>query len=335
MRAMVLDKPRQPLQLRDVEKSRPAKGQLLVRIATCAVCRTDLHVVDGELPDPKLPLILGHQIVGRVEEIGEEANSKFKVGDRVGIPWLGWTDGDCVYCRSNRENLCDRAKFTGYTIDGGYAEFVVADARFCFHLPEQYDDVDIAPLLCAGMLGYRSYRKTGDAHRLGIYGFGNAARLITQIAIYEGREIFAFTRPGDKTSQESARKLGTAWAGGSDEMPPEKLDAAIIFAPVGALVPAALRALAKGGSVVCGGIHMSDIPSFPYVELWGERAICSVANLTRRDGEEFLDIAPRVPVRTETETFPLEEANTALGRFRSGELSGTAVLLISDHPGAP
>ena len=334
MRAMVLDKPRQPLQLRDVEKSRPAKGQLLVRIATCAVCRTDLHVVDGELPDPKLPLIPGHQIVGRVEEIGEEANSKFKVGDRVGIPWLGWTDGDCVYCRSNRENLCDRAKFTGYTIDGGYAEFVVADARFCFHLPEQYGDVDVAPLLCAGMLGYRSYRKTGDAHRLGIYGFGNAARLIAQIAIYQGREIFAFTRPGDKTGQESARKLGTAWAGGSDEMPPEKLDAAIIFAPVGALVPAALRALAKGGSVVCGGIHMSDIPSLPYVELWGERAICSVANLTRRDGEEFLDIAPRVPVRTETETFPLEEANTALDRFRSGELSGTAVLLISNHPGA-
>ena len=333
MRAMVLDKPRRSLQLRDVETPRPAKGQLLVQIATCAVCRTDLHVVDGELPDPKLPLIPGHQIVGRVEEIGEEANSKFKVGDRVGIPWLGWTDGDCVYCRSNRENLCDRAKFTGYTIDGGYAEFVVADARFCFHLPEQYDDVDVAPLLCAGMLGYRSYRKTGDAHRLGIYGFGNAARLITQIAIYEGREIFAFTRPGDKTGQESARKLGTAWAGGSDEMPPEKLDAAIIFAPVGALVPAALRALAKGGSVVCGGIHMSDIPSFPYVELWGERAICSVANLTRRDGEEFLDIAPHVPVRTETETFPLEEANTALGRFRSGELSGTAVLLISDHPG--
>jgi propanol-preferring alcohol dehydrogenase len=334
MRAMVLDKPRRPLQLRDVETPRPAKGQLLVRVATCAVCRTDLHVVDGELPDPKLPLILGHQIAGRIEEIGGGVKG-FSLGDRVGIPWLGWTDGDCVYCRSNRENLCDRAKFTGYTIDGGYAEFVVADARFCFHLPEQYDDVDVAPLLCAGMLGYRSYRKTGDAHRLGIYGFGNAARLITQIAIYEGREIFAFTRPGDKTGQEWARKLGTAWAGGSDEMPPEKLDAAIIFAPVGALVPAALRALAKGGSVVCGGIHMSDIPSFPYVELWGERTICSVANLTRRDGEEFLDIAPRVPVRTETETFRLEEANTALDRFRSGELSGTAVLLISDHPGAP
>jgi alcohol dehydrogenase, propanol-preferring len=334
MRAMVLDKPKRPLQLRDVPKPKSGRGQLLVRVRTCAVCRTDLHVVDGELPDPKLPLILGHQIAGRIEEIGGGVKG-FSLGDRVGIPWLGWTDGDCVYCRSNRENLCDRAKFTGYTIDGGYAEFVVADARFCFHLPEQYDDVGVAPLLCAGMLGYRSYRKTGDAHRLGIYGFGNAARLITQIAIYEGREIFAFTRPGDKTGQEWARKLGTAWAGGSDEMPPEKLDAAIIFAPVGALVPAALRALAKGGSVVCGGIHMSDIPSFPYVELWGERTICSVANLTPRDGEEFLDIAPRVPVRTETETFRLEEANTALDRFRSGELSGTAVLLISDHPGAP
>jgi len=332
MRAMVLEKPGQRLVPRDVPTPKPQPGQLLVRVATCAVCRTDLHVVDGELPDPKLPLILGHQIAGRIEEIGGGVKG-FSLGDRVGIPWLGWTDGDCVYCQSNRENLCDRAKFTGYTIDGGYAEFVVADARFCFHLPEQYGDVDVAPLLCAGMLGYRSYRKTGDARRLGIYGFGNAARLITQIAIYEGREIFAFTRPGDKTGQESARKLGTAWAGGSDEMPPEKLDAAIIFAPVGALVPAALRALAKGGTVVCGGIHMSDIPSFPYVELWGERAICSVANLTRRDGEEFLNIAPCVPVRTETETFPLEEANTALDQFRSGELSGTAVLLISDHPG--
>jgi len=335
MRAMVLEKPRQPLVLRDVPKPNPEAGQLLVRVATCAVCRTDLHVVDGELPDPKLPLIPGHQIVGRIEEVGEGVNSKFKFDDRIGIPWLGWTDGECVYCRSNRENLCDRARFTGYTIDGGYADFVVADARFCFRLPEQYGDVDIAPLLCAGMLGYRSYRKTGDAHRLGIYGFGNAAHLIAQIAIYQGREIFAFTRPGDKVGQESARKLGTTWAGGSDEMPPEKLDAAIIFAPVGALVPAALRALAKGGTVVCGGIHMSDIPSFPYVELWGERGIYSVANLTRRDGEEFLDIVPRVPVRTETETFPLEEANTALDRFRSGELSGTAVLLISDHPGAP
>jgi propanol-preferring alcohol dehydrogenase len=329
MRAMVLEKPRQPLVLRDVPKPRPGLGQLLVRVATCAICRTDLHVVDGELPDPKLPLIPGHQIVGRIEEVGEGVNSKFKIDDRVGIPWLGWTDGECVYCRSNRENLCDHARFTGYTIDGGYAEFVVADARFCFYLSEQYDDVDVAPLLCAGMLGYRSYRKTGDARRLGIYGFGNAAHLITQIAIYEDREVFAFTRPGDKAGQESARKLGTTWTGGSDEIPPEKLDAAIIFAPAGALVPTALRALAKGGTVVCGGIHMSDIPSFPYVDLWGERAICSVANLTRRAGSEFLEFAPRVPVQTRTETFPLEEANIALEKFRSGELSGTAVLLIS------
>jgi len=314
--------------LLDVAKPKPDAGQLLVRLSACAVCRTDLHIVDGELPDPKLPLIPGHQIVGRVEQVGTGVE-KFSIGDRVGIPWLGWTDGECVYCRSNRENLCDRARFTGYTIDGGYAEFVVADARFCFHLLEQYDDVDIAPLLCAGMLGYRSYRKTGDARRLGIYGFGNAAHLIAQIAIYQGREIFAFTRPGDKAGQESARKLGTTWAGGSDEMPPEKLDAAIVFAPVGELVPLALRALAKGGIVVCGGIHMSDIPSFPYADLWGERTICSVANLTRRDGEEFLEIAPRVPVRTETEIFPLEEANTALDRFRAGKLKGTAVLMMS------
>jgi propanol-preferring alcohol dehydrogenase len=328
MRAMVLDKPRQPLQLRDVDKPRATKGQLLVRIATCAVCRTDLHVVDGELPDPKLPLIPGHQIVGRVEEIGEEVNSKFKVGDRVGIPWLGWTDGECAFCRSNRENLCDQARFTGYTIDGGYAEFTVADARFCFHLPDRYGDVEVAPLLCAGLIGYRSYRKTGEARRLGIYGFGNAARLIVQVALYQGREIFAFTRPGDKTSQQAAKKLGAKWAGGSDEMPPEKLDAAIIFASVGELVPAALRALAKGGIVVCGGIHMSDIPSFSYADLWGERAITSVANLTRRDGEEFFDIAPRVPVQTETEIFPLEEANTALDRFRTGKLKATAVLMI-------
>jgi len=325
---MVLEKSRQRLMLLDVAKPKPDAGQLLVRLSACAVCRTDLHIVDGELPDPKLPLIPGHQIVGRIEQVGTGVE-KFSIGNRVGIPWLGWTDGKCVYCRSNRENLCDRARFTGYTIDGGYGEFVVADARFCFHLPEQYDDVDIAPLLCAGMLGYRSYRKTGDARRLGIYGFGNAAHLIAQIAIYQGREIFAFTRPGDKAGQESARKLGTTWAGGSDEMPPEKLDAAIVFAPVGELVPLALRALAKGGIVVCGGIHMSDIPSFPYADLWGERTICSVANLTRRDGEEFLEIAPRVPVRTETEIFPLEEANTALDRFRAGKLKGTAVLMMS------
>jgi propanol-preferring alcohol dehydrogenase len=327
MRAMVLDKPRQPLQLRDVPKPKPAAGQLLVRVATCAVCRTDLHVVDGELPDPKLPLIPGHQIVGRIEEIADDVEG-FSIGDRVGIPWLGWTDGECRYCRSNRENLCDRARFTGYTIDGGYAEFTAADARFCFRLPDLYDDVNAAPLLCAGLLGYRSLRKTGDAGRLGIYGFGNAAHLIAQVALYQGRELFAFTRPGDTAAQEAATKLGAKWAGGSDEMPPEKLDAAIIFASVGELVPVALRALAKGGIVVCGGIHMSDIPSFPYADLWGERAITSVANLTRSDGEEFLEIAPRVPVRTTTETFPLEEANTALDRFRAGKLKGAAVLVI-------
>jgi propanol-preferring alcohol dehydrogenase len=338
---MVLEKPgkgRQhgPLQLRDMPKPNPGKGELLVRVATCAVCRTDLHIVDGELPDPKLPLIPGHQIVGYVEEIGagvqskiENRDSKFEIGDRVGIPWLGWTDGECAYCRSKRENLCDRARFTGYNIDGGYAEFTVADSRFCFHLPDEYNDVEAAPLLCAGMLGYRSYRKTGDTHRLGIYGFGNAAHLIAQVAIYQNRKVFAFTRPGDKAGQESARSLGAVWASGSDEMPPEKLDAAIVFAPLGALVPLGLRALAKGGIVVCGGIHMSDIPSFPYADLWGERAICSVANLTRRDGEEFLEVAPRVPVRTKTEMFALEEANTALEKFRSGQLNGTAVLMIS------
>jgi propanol-preferring alcohol dehydrogenase len=246
----------------------------------------------------------------------------------VGIPWLGWTDGECVYCRSNRENLCDRARFTGYTIDGGYAEFTVADARFCFHLPDRYNDVEVAPFLCAGLIGYRSYRKTGNPRRLGIYGFGNAAHLIAQIALYEGRDLFVFTRPGDTATQQAARKLGAVWAGGSDEIPPEKLDAAIIFASVGPLVPMALRALAKGGVVVCGGIHMSDIPSFPYADLWEERVITSVANLTRRDGEEFFDIAPRIPVQTKTEIFPLEQANTALDRFREGELKGTAVLTI-------
>jgi len=324
---MILERPRQPLRSRDAPKPKLGAGQLLVRVATCAVCRTDLHVVDGELPDPKLPLIPGHQIVGRIQQIGEGVEG-FSAGDRVGIPWLGWTDGECVYCRSNRENLCDRARFTGYTIDGGYAEFTVGDARFCFHLPELYNDVEAAPLLCAGLLGYRSLRKAGDARRLGIYGFGNAAHLVGQIALYQGRELFVFTRPGDKAGQESARRLGAVWAGGSDEMPPEKLDAAIIFAPVGALVPAALCTLAKGGIVVCGGIHMSDIPSFPYADLWGERVICSVANLTRHDGEEFLEIAPRVPVKTQTETFPLAEANTALEKFRSGQLKGTAVLVV-------
>jgi len=341
MRAMVLDAPKRPLRLRDVPKPKPGRGQLLVRVNTCAVCRTDLHVADGELSHPKLPLILGHQIVGRVEEIGEiweepqrpdgrgvKAAPTFAIGDRVGIPWLGWTDGTCAYCRSGRENLCDNARFTSYTIDGGYAEFTVADARYCFHLPESYDDIQVAPLLCAGLIGYRSYRKTGNARRLGIYGFGNAAHLIAQIAIYEGRELFAFTRPGDKATQQAAKELGAVWTGGSDDMPPEKLDAAIVFASVGPLVTTALRALAKGGTVVCGGIHMTDIPSFPYVDLWEERVITSVANLTRRDGDEFFEIAPRVPVRTYTETFPLEEANTALDMFRAGELKGTAVLVV-------
>jgi propanol-preferring alcohol dehydrogenase len=334
---MVLDRPKQPLQLRNAPKPKPGRGQLLVRVAACAVCRTDLHVVDGELPNPKLPLILGHQIVGQVEEVGEEANLKseisnlkFAVGDRVGIPWVGWTDGECAYCRSNRENLCDRARFTGYTINGGYAEFTVADARYCFRLPDRYNDVEVAPLLCAGLIGYRSYRKTGNARRLGVYGFGNAAHLIAQIALYEERDFFVFTRPGDVETQEEAKKLGAVWVGGSDEMPPEKLDAAIIFASVGPLVPMALRALAKGGIVVCGGIHMTDIPSFPYADLWQERVITSVANLTRRDGEEFFDLAPRVPVQTKTETFPLEQANTALDQFRAGELRGTAVLTIAE-----
>jgi alcohol dehydrogenase, propanol-preferring len=333
MRAMVLEKPKTPLALLDLPKPKPGRGQLLVRVSACAICRTDLHIVDGELPDPKLPLILGHQIVGRVEEIGDPSDSSlvighssFAVGERVGVPWLGWTDGECAYCRSSRENLCDNAKFTGYNIDGGYAEFMVADARYCFHLPNEYEDVDLAPLLCAGMLGYRSYRKTGGAKRLGLYGFGNAAHLIAQVALYERKEIYAFTRPGDKAGREEAKKLGASWAGGSDQAPPERLDAAIIFAPVGSLVPAALKNLVKGGAVVCGGIHMSDISSFPYVDLWNERVITSVANLTRRDGDEFLKIAPRVPVKTKVETFPLEEANTALEKFRDGKLSGTAVL---------
>ena len=301
MRAMVLNEPKRPLELRDVPKPKPGRGQLLVRVSTCAVCRTDLHVVDGELPNPKLPLILGHQIVGQVEEIGEEIGRDLSVRTVAALRPLPHSESEiawesrglagpmaiAAYCRSGRENLCDNARFTGYTIDGGYAEFTVADARYCFHLPDRYNDIEVAPLLCAGLIGYRSYRKTGDARRLGIYGFGNAAHLIAQIAIYEGRELFAFTRPGDKATQQAAKELGAVWAGGSDEMPPEKLDAAIIFASVGPLVPAALRALAKGGIVVCGGIHMTDIPSFPYADLWEERVITSVANLTRRDGDEF------------------------------------------------
>jgi alcohol dehydrogenase, propanol-preferring len=327
MRAMVLQQPKRPLQLRDVATPTPGSGQLLVRVAACAVCRTDLHIFDGELPHPKLPLIPGHQIVGYIEAIGSGVDG-FAKGQRVGIPWLAWTDGSCSYCRSGRENLCDNGRFTGYTVDGGYAELVVADAGFTFHLdPAQGDDVATAPLLCAGMLGYRSLRKAGDARRLGIYGFGSAAHLIIQVARHQKRSVFAFTRPGDKEKQEFARSMGATWAGGSDEMPPEKLDAAIIFAPVGALVPVALRALAKGGIIVCGGIHMSDIPSFPYADLWQERAIGSVANLTRQDGAEFLELAARIPVQTRTKKFPLEEANEALAQLRAGEFEGAAVLV--------
>jgi len=326
MRAMVLTSVGQPLEWIEMPMPRAGAGQLLVRITACAVCRTDLHVVDGELPNPKLPLIIGHEIVGRVAEIGAGVEH-FRVGERVGIPWLGWTCGECRFCRAGRENLCEHARFTGYTIDGGYAESAVADARFCFRIPDGYDDVSAAPLLCAGLIGYRCLRKAGDAQRLGIYGFGAAAHIIAQVARHEGREVFAFTTPGDVAAQEFARRLGAQWAGGSDEAPPKSPDAAIIFAPVGPLVPAALRVLERGGIVVCGGIHMSDIPSFPYSDLWQERTICSVANLTRRDGEEFLALAPHVPIRTETQTFPLESANDALHALRTGALTGAAVLV--------
>jgi propanol-preferring alcohol dehydrogenase len=326
MRAMVLDSPRRPLVRREIAQPCPQPNQMLVRVAACAVCRTDLHVVDGELPEPKLPLILGHEIVGRIEEIGADVRG-FEIGQRVGVPWLGWTCGECQFCLTSRENLCERARFTGYMIDGGYAEYTVADARFCFPIPDPFADVSAAPLLCAGLIGYRCLRKAGNAKRLGIYGFGAAAHIIAQVARYEGREVFAFTTPGDLIAQNFARQLGAKWAGGSDETPPETLDAAIIFAPVGSLVPAALRVLERGGTVVCGGIHMSDIPSFPYKDLWQERTICSVANLTRRDGEEFLALAPRVPVHTQTQTFPLEQANEALIALRSGALTGAAVLV--------
>jgi len=326
MRAMVLREPRLPLELERRPDPEPGAGEVRLRVEACAVCRTDLHVINGELPDPKLPLILGHEIVGQIAEVGSKVKG-FLIGERVGIPWLGWTCGRCRFCRSGRENLCERARFTGYTIDGGYAEYTVADARFCFRIPDAYDDVAAAPLLCAGLIGYRCLCKTGDARRLGIYGFGAAAHIIAQVARHQNREVFAFTTPGDITAQEFARRLGAKWAGGSDEAPTEALDGAIIFAPVGALVPAALRLLERGGVVVCGGIHMSDIPSFPYRDLWHERTICSVANLTRRDGEEFLDLAPRVPVRIETRTFPLERANDALHALGSGALTGAAVLV--------
>jgi alcohol dehydrogenase, propanol-preferring len=324
MRAMVLEAPRQPLREAELTPPAPAPGQVLIEISACGVCRTDLHVVDGELPDPKLPLVPGHQIVGRVAEGGD----RFSAGDRVGVPWLGWTCGECRYCRSGRENLCDRARFTGYHLDGGYASHAVADERFCFPIPEGYPDVQAAPLLCAGLIGYRSLRLAGDGERLGLYGFGAAAHIVCQVAVHQGRRVFAFTSPGDEAAQAFAREQGAEWAGDSTGAPPEELDAAIVFAPVGELVPAALRATARGATVVCGGIHMSDIPRMPYEILWGERVLRSVANLTRADGEEFLTLAPEVPVRTEVETYPLEEANAALDRLRAGEVRGAAVLVL-------
>jgi alcohol dehydrogenase, propanol-preferring len=326
MRAQLLTAIGQPLVAVDQRPPVPALGQVLIRVHTCAVCRTDLHVVDGELPEPKLPLIPGHEIVGTVVETGG-AVDLFSVGDRVGVPWLGWTCGVCDYCRGGHENLCDRARFTGYQIDGGYAELTVADQRYCFAIPAGYGDVEAAPLLCAGLIGYRALRLAGDGERLGIYGFGAAAHIVAQVACYQGRRVFAFTRQGDTIAQEFARRLGAVWAGGSDESPPEQLDAAIIFAPVGALVPAALAATRKGSTAVCGGIHMSDIPAFPYRLLWEERVIRSVANLTRRDAEEFLALAPAVGIRTTTHTYPLAEANRALSDLRSGALQGAAVLV--------
>jgi propanol-preferring alcohol dehydrogenase len=327
MRAMVLERPGQPLVLQELPVPEPGPGQVLLRIRACGVCRTDLHIVAGELPGPKLPLVLGHQIVGEVVRAGPEAN-RFVPGQRVGVPWLGWTCGECRYCRSGRENLCDRARFTGYTLDGGFAEYTVADERYCFPIPAGYPDEQAAPLLCAGLIGYRALRFAGEAQRLGFYGFGAAAHILTQVAVWQGRTVYAFTRPGDLESQVFARELGAVWAGGSDESPPEQLEAALIFAPVGALVPQALRAVEKGGIVVCAGIHMSDIPSFPYAWLWEERVIRSVANLTRQDGEAFLSLAPRVPVRTAVQLYRLEEANRALDDLRHGRIRGAAVLVI-------
>ena len=328
MRAMLFEKAGQPLRSAELPVPQAGAGQILIRVRACAMCRTDLHITNGELKEPKLPLIPGHEIIGVVEKIGEGA-SPFKLGDRVGVPWLGWTCGRCEFCISGRENLCDQARFTGYTLDGGYAEFAVADPRFCFAIPDSYSDKEAAPLMCAGLIGYRSLVKAGEGKRLGIYGFGAAAHIIAQVAKYQNREIYAFSRTGDEAAQKFARRLGAVWAGGSSELPPVKLDAAIIFAPVGELVPQALRALKKGGTVVCGGIHMTDIPSFPYSILWQERSICSVANLTRRDAEEFLPLAARIPVRTEVQTFPLQRANEALEKLRSGQVNGAAVLLTN------
>jgi propanol-preferring alcohol dehydrogenase len=317
MRAIVLQRPREPLIATERPDPRPDPGQLLIRVSACAVCRTDLHLRDAEIEAPKLPVILGHQIVGTTED-----------GRRVGVPWLGWTDGECRYCASGRENLCVNARFTGRDIDGGYAELTVADERFCLDIPDGISDVQAAPLLCGGLIGYRAYRMCGDPARIGLYGFGSAAHQICQVAVHEGREVYAFTRAGDARTQEFARSLGATWAGGSDEAPPQELDAAIIFAAAGALVPAALKALAPGGTVVCAGIHMSDIPTFPYEDLWHERSIRSVANLTREDGRRFLDLAPRVPVHTTVTEYPLAQAEQALGDLRDGAFTGSAVLVV-------
>jgi propanol-preferring alcohol dehydrogenase len=330
MRAMVLRQQRTPLQAMEMARPEPAATQLLIRVHACAVCRTDLHVVDGDLPHPKLPLVPGHEIVGSVVAVGKEVES-FRPGDRVGVPWLGWTCGVCTYCGSGRENLCEQARFTGYDIDGGFSEYTVADARYCFPIDARYTDAHAAPLLCAGLIGFRTLRMVGDAERVGIYGFGAAAHIVAQVARHEGRRVFAFTRPGDNAAQDFARRLGAVWSGGSDEPPPEPLDAALIFAPAGALVPAALLATAPGGVVVCGGIHMSDMPTFPYAWLWKERMIRSVANLTRRDAQEFLALAQRIPVVTEIEIFALEDANAALDRLREGRLTGAAVLVPAAH----
>jgi len=326
MRAQVLTAARRPLVAAELPAPRPGPRQVLIAVRACAVCRTDLHVVDGELADPKLPLVLGHEIIGAVVDKGDAAE-RFAVGDRVGVPWLGWTCGICEYCRRGQENLCDRARFTGYQIDGGYAELTVADERFCFAIDRRYGDVEAAPLMCAGLIGYRTLRMAGDARCLGIYGFGAAAHIVAQVTRHQGRRLFAFTRPGDAAAQDFARSLGAEWAGDSTAPPPEPLDAALIFAPVGPLVPAALAATRKGGTVVCGGIHMSDIPAFPYRILWEERVLRSVANLTRRDAEEFLVLAPEAGVRTETVIYPLDRANEALADLRSGALQGAAVLV--------
>ena len=326
MHAQLLTAAGRPLIAAELSAPRPGPQQVLIAVHACAVCRTDLHVIDGELSDPKLPLVLGHEIIGSVVEKGAEVD-RFAIGDRVGVPWLGWTCGVCEYCRSGRENLCDRARFTGYQIDGGYAELTVADQRYCFAIDPVYGDVEAAPLMCAGLIGYRTLRMAGDARAIGIYGFGAAAHIVAQVTRHQGRRIFAFTRPGDQMAQDFARGLGAEWAGNSTVMPPEPLDAALIFAPVGALVPAALAATKKGGTVVCGGIHMSDLPTFPYSLLWEERVLRSVANLTRRDAEEFLALAPQAGVRTETVTYPLARANDALADLRNGALQGAAVLV--------